>query len=167
MNMFLRLGVPAAAALAVTLAAAQPQVLRPGDHIAAIVNQELVTAFELNQRMGMARADAQRKNQRLPAEGEFRTMILESLIEDRALLSHARDAGVRIDDNDIDRAVGVIASQNQLTPAQLRQRLAQEGMDLARFRANLRDQMLIERVREREVAQRIRITDGEVDALID
>ena len=168
MNMFLRLGMPAAAALAVTLAVAQQQqVLRPGDHIAAIVNQELVTAFELNQRMAMARADAQRKNQRLPAEGEFRTMILESLIEDRALLSHARDAGVRIDDNDIDRAVGVIASQNQLTPAQLRQRLAQEGMDLLRFRANLRDQMLIERVREREVAQRIRITDGEVDALID
>ena len=89
MNMFLRLGVTAVAALAATLAAAQQQTLRPGDHIAAIVNQELVTAFELNQRIGMARADAQRKNQRLPPEGEFRTMILESLIEDRALLSHA------------------------------------------------------------------------------
>jgi peptidyl-prolyl cis-trans isomerase SurA len=167
MNMSLRFGVPAAAVLAVTLAAAQQQVLRPGDHIAAIVNQELVTAYELNQRMTMARADAQRKNQRLPAEGEFRSMSLESLNEDRALLSHARDSGVRIDDNEIDRAVGVIASQNQLTPAQLRQRLAQEGMDLARFRANLRDQIMIERVREREVAQRIRITDGEIDAMID
>ena len=142
-------------------------MLRPGDHIAAVVNQELVTAFELNQRMALARAEAQRANQRVPPEGEFRGLILESLIEDRALLSHARDSGMRVDDNEIDRAVGVIAAQNQITPAQLRQRLAQEGMDLPRFRANLKDQIMVERVREREVAQRIRITDGEIDALID
>jgi peptidyl-prolyl cis-trans isomerase SurA len=141
--------------------------LRPGDHIAVVVNQELVTAFELNQRMTLARADAQRKKQSLPGDGEFRTMILESLIEDRAMLSHARDSGIKVDDNEVDRAVAVVATQNQLTPAQLRQRLAQDGMDLPRFRANLRDQMMVERVREREVAQRIRITDGEIDALID
>jgi peptidyl-prolyl cis-trans isomerase SurA len=141
--------------------------LRPGDHIAVVVNQELVTAYEVNQRMALARADAQRKNQRLPGDGELRSMVLESLIEDRALLSHARDSGIRIDDNEVDRAVAVVASQNQLTPQQLRQRLVQDGLDLPRFRANLRDQMMVERVREREVAQRIRITDGEIDALID
>ncbi|MDH4060312.1 MAG: peptidylprolyl isomerase [Aquincola sp.] len=141
--------------------------LRPGDHIVAVVNQELVTAFELNQRMAQAREQARRENQRLPAEREFRTMILESLVEDRAMLSYARDSGVRIDDVEIDRAVAVIASQNQLTPAQLRARLAQDGLDLPRFRAQLKDQLLIERVREREVAQRIRVTDGEIDEFID
>jgi peptidyl-prolyl cis-trans isomerase SurA len=173
MNMLLlRLGALCATLLA-TLAVAQqrgapaPPALRPGDYITAIVNQEVVTGFELNQRIALARADAQSKNQRLPADGELRTMVLESLIEDRALLSHARDSGVRVDDNEIDRAVGVIAAQNQLTPAQLRQRLAQQGMDLPRFRANLRDQIMVERVREREVAQRIRVTDGEIDALIE
>jgi peptidyl-prolyl cis-trans isomerase SurA len=180
MNKLLRLGALCCALSCAALAAAQPRsnapappgaslttALRPGDHITAIVNQELVTAFELNQRMALARTDAQSKNQRLPADGEFRTMILESLIEDRALLSHARDSGVRIDENEIDRAVGVIAAQNQLTTAQLRQRLAQQGLDLPRFRANLRDQIMVERVREREVAQRIRITDGDIDALIE
>jgi peptidyl-prolyl cis-trans isomerase SurA len=146
---------------------AAPPALRPGDHITVVVNQELVTAYELNQRMALAREDAKRKNQRLPADTEFRKLMLESLIEERALLSHARDSGVRVDDNEIDRAVAVIASQNQLTLPQLRQRLAQDGQDLTRFRANLRDQMMVERVREREVAQRIRITDGEVDGLID
>jgi peptidyl-prolyl cis-trans isomerase SurA len=167
--------VLAAAALVAGAASAQPRgnaqgnapALRPGDHIAVVVNQELVTAFELNQRMALARADAQRKNQRLPDEAEFRKLILESLIEDRALLSYARDSGIRVDDNEVDRAVGVIAAQNQLTPQQLRQRLAQDGMDLPRFRANLRDQMMVERVREREVAQRIRITDSEIDELIE
>jgi peptidyl-prolyl cis-trans isomerase SurA len=160
-----------AAALAASAAGAQTlrgaPTLRPGDHIAVVVNQELVTAFELNQRMALARADAQRKNQRLPADAEFRNMMLESLIEERAMLSHARDSGIRVDDNEVDRAVAVVAAQNQLTPQQLRQRLVQDGMDLPRFRANLRDQMMVERVREREVAQRIRITDGEIDALID
>jgi peptidyl-prolyl cis-trans isomerase SurA len=141
--------------------------LRPGDHIAVVVNQELVTAYEVNQRVALARADAQRKNQRLPSDGELRGMVLESLIEDRALLSQARDSGIRVDDNEVDRGVAVVASQNQLTPQQLRQRLAQDGLDLPRFRANLRDQIMVERVREREVAQRIRITDGEIDALID
>ncbi len=141
--------------------------LRPGDHIAVVVNQELVTAYELNQRITLARADAQRKNQRLPGDGELRSAVLESLIEDRAMLSHARDSGIKVDDNEVDRAVAVVAAQNQLTPVQLRQRLAQDGLDLPRFRANLRDQIMVERVREREVAQRIRITDGEIDALID
>jgi peptidyl-prolyl cis-trans isomerase SurA len=183
MMTLLRLGVLLAALLAASAAPAQlrinatptpaapappaQQTLRPGDHIAAIVNQELVTAYEVNQRMAMARDDARRKNQRLPADSEFRAMILESLIEERALLSQARDSGVRIDEVEIDRAVGVIAAQNQLTPTQLRQRLAQDGMDLGRFRANLRDQIMVERVREREVAQRIRITDAEIDALIE
>jgi peptidyl-prolyl cis-trans isomerase SurA len=160
-----------AAALAAPAVCAQAlrgaPTLRPGDHIAVVVNQELVTAYELNQRMTLARADAQRKNQRLPADGELRSMVLESLIEDRAMLSHARDSGIKVDDNEIDRGVAVVAAQNQLTPQQLRQRLVQDGLDLPRFRANLRDQIMVERVREREVAQRIRITDGEIDALID
>jgi peptidyl-prolyl cis-trans isomerase SurA len=140
---------------------------RPGDYIAAVVNQELVTAYEVNQRIARARDDAQRNNQRLPDEVELRRQVLESLIEDRAVLSYARDSGVRVDDGEIDRAVANVAAENKMTMAQLRQQLAREGLDLARFRANIRDQMLVERVREREVAQRIRITDSEIDEFIE
>ena len=158
---------PSATGAAARAAAAPAATVRPGDHIAAVVNQELVTAFEVSQRMGRARAESQRNNQSLPAEAEFRRQVLESLIEDRAMLSHARDSGIRVDEGDLDRAVANIAAQNQITLAQLRVQLAREGLDLQRFRANIRDQMLIERVREREVAQRIRITDGEVDEFIE
>jgi peptidyl-prolyl cis-trans isomerase SurA len=147
--------------------AAQAGAVRPGDHIAAVVNQELVTAYEVGQRMARARAEAQRNNQRLPPEAELRRQVLESLIEERAMLSHARDSGLRVDEAEIDRAVASIAAQNQLTMAQLRQQLARDGLDLARFRANVRDQILIERVRERDVAQRIRITDSEIDDFIE
>jgi peptidyl-prolyl cis-trans isomerase SurA len=141
--------------------------MRPGDYIAAVVNQELVTAYEVSQRLSRARDEAQRSRQRLPDEPELRRQVLESLIEDRAMLSFARDSGMRIDDAELDRTVANIAAQNQMTMVQLRAQLAREGLDLARFRANMRDQMLIERVREREVAQRIRITDSEIDEFIE
>jgi peptidyl-prolyl cis-trans isomerase SurA len=163
--------LPAAAqptrANAAAAAAAQANTLRPGDHIAAVVNQELVTAYEVSQRLARARDEAGRNKQTVPPEAEFRRQVLESLIEDRAMLSHARESGVRVDDGEIDRAVASIAAQNQITLAQMRTQLARDGLDMARFRANIRDQMLIERVREREVAQRIRITDSEIDEFIE
>lgn len=73
---------------------------------------------------------------------------------------------MRVDEAEIDRAVQSIATQNKLTMPQLRERLRSEGLDYARFRANLRDQILLERVREREVGQRTRVTDAEVDKFI-
>ena len=155
------------AAAAAAAAAARTTPLRPGDYIAAVVNQESVTAYEVSQRLARAREEAKRNNQQVPPDADLHRQVLESLIEDRALLSHARDSGVRVDEADLDRAVANVAAQNQITLAQLRAQLAREGTDLARFRANIRDQMLIERVREREVAQRIRLTDAEIDEFIE
>jgi hypothetical protein len=83
------------------------------------------------------------------------------------IITHAREAGVKIEDADLDRAVQSIALQNQLSLDQLRDRMKAEGVDFGRFRANLRDQLMVERIREREVYQRIRITDLEVDRLVD
>ena len=159
------LAQPTTARAAAASAVAAPT--RPGDYIAAVVNQELVTAYEVNQRVARAREEARRNNQRLPDDAELRRQVLESLIEDRAMLSFARDSGMRIDDAELDRAVASIAAQNQMTMNQLRSQLAREGQDLARFRATIRDQMLTERVREREVAQRIRITDSDIDEFIE
>jgi len=150
-------------------ASAQPRTaVRNGDYIVAVINQELVTAGEVDRRIERARQEAaQRPGVRLPDDDELRRQALEALIEERVIVTHAREIGVRIDEPDLDRAVQSIAQQNQLSVAQLRERLRQDGIDYARFRANLRDQLLVERVREREVYQRIRITDLEVDRLVD
>lgn len=140
---------------------------RTADYIAAVVNQELVTAGEVNQRMIALRADASRSGQRLPPEAQLRQQVLQALIDERVILSHARDSGVRIEEPELDRAVAGVAAQNQVTLAQLRDRLRQDGVDFVRFRNNVRDQLLIERAREREVQQRIRITDAEIDKFIE
>ena len=146
----------------------QPQVVvrdsaYSGDYIIAVVNTELVTAAELEQRIERIRAASARGGQRPPLNDQLRQQALDSLIDERVLLTYARESGMRVDDAEIDRAVQSIAVQNKMTMAQLRERVAADGMDFARFRSNLRDQILLERVREREVGQRTRVTDAEID----
>lgn len=146
-----------------------PQVLirgpsYSGDYIVAVVNSELVTAAEVEQRIERMRSVAgARGGQAAPLTEQLRQQALESLIEERVLLTYARDSGMRVDDTEIDRAVQTIAAQNKLTLAQLRERLRSDGLEYSRFRANLRDQILLERVREREVGQRTRVTDADID----
>jgi peptidyl-prolyl cis-trans isomerase SurA len=96
----------------------------------------------------------------------LRQQVLDTLIDDRVLVTNAREMGSRVDDAELDRAVNNVAIQNQLTLAQLRERLTKEGVSYAKFRDGIKDQMMVERVREREVIGRIRVTDAEIDALL-
>ena len=146
---------------------AQTRVARNGDYIAAVVNQELVTAGEVERRIERAQAEAGRAGALLPTEIEMRRQALDALIDERAMITSARESGMKVDELEIDRAVQSIALQNQISMELLRQRLAAEGMDYGRFRANLRDQIMIERLREREVYQRIRISDEEIDKFLE
>jgi peptidyl-prolyl cis-trans isomerase SurA len=156
-------------ALALCLAApwAAAQAPRTGDYIVAVVNQELVTAGEVQQRLAQIRAQAARGGTRLPPDAELRQQVVEALIEERVLVTYARDSGVKIDEADLDRAVANVAQQNQITPAQLRERLKAEGLDYTRFRNSVRDQMMVERTREREVQSRIKVSDADIDAFLD
>ncbi len=146
-----------------TVATALAQGVRSGDYIVAVVNTELVTAGEVALRVARVREQAARGGPRLPAEAELRQQVLDALIDERVLTTFARDSGVRIEEPEVDRAVQGAAAQNQLTVAQLRERLKDEGLDMPRFRNNLRDLLMVERVREREVGLRIRVSDEDID----
>jgi peptidyl-prolyl cis-trans isomerase SurA len=160
-----------ALALFAAMPASQAQTraapLRTGDFIVAVVNQELVTNSEVQARVNRVIEDAARNRAKLPPADELRRQVVEALIDERVQLTYARENGPRLDEAELDRAVGNVALQNQLSMAQLRERLSKEGMDYARFRATIRDQMMTERVREREVQGRIRISDAEIDAYLD
>lgn len=155
---------PGAFAQAAAGARAAP---RTADYIVAVVNQELVTASELEQRLARVRDNAARSGAKLPPPAELRAQVLDALIDERVQITHARENGSRVDEAELDRAVANVAVQNQITMTQLRQRLTAEGMDYGRFRSNVRDQIMVERIREREVQGRIKITDAEIDALLD
>jgi peptidyl-prolyl cis-trans isomerase SurA len=149
----------------VPAALAQQRASTPhtADYIVAIVNQELVTAGEVQLRLAQVREDARRSGARLPSEEDLRRQVVDALIDERVQITNARDSGQKVDDPEVERAMANVASQNQLTPEQLRERLKREGIDYARFRKNIRDQLMVERTREREVQSRIRITDTEID----
>lgn len=137
-----------------------------GDYIVAVVNSELVTSVEVNQRLERARAELQRANAPMPDAATLRQQVLDGLINERLQITHARDTGIKVDEPDIDRAVATVAAQNQLSVEQLRERLRAEGTDFVRFRNNLRDQLLMERAREREVVGRIRVNDDELEQFL-
>jgi len=139
--------------------------VRGGDHIAVIVNQELVTAGEVERRLERVKAEAGR-GARLPPEPELRRQLLDALIDERVMISTARESGMRVDEGEIDRAVQSIAAQNQISLPVLRERLRAEGTDYGRFRANVRDQIMIERLREREVYRRINISEDDIDRFL-
>jgi peptidyl-prolyl cis-trans isomerase SurA len=136
---------------------------RSADYIVAIVNNELVTQVEVDQRVQRAKIDAMRGGARLPPEAELRKQVLDALIEERVIITYARDSGLKVDEPELDRAVANVAAANKMSLDRLQERLKAEGIDYTRFRANLRDQMLAERVREREVTNRIKVTDAEID----
>lgn len=163
----LALGAIVAGAGAPAALAQERAAPRTADYIVAIVNTELVTAAELELRMARLREDARRNNTTLPTGAELRQRVLDMLIEERVQVTYARDSGQRVDEAELERAVANVALQNQVTLTQLRERLRQDGVDYGRFRNNIRDQILTERVREREVQARIRISDAEIDAFID
>ena len=159
-----------AVALAAPLAKAQTTgraAPRMADYIVAVVNQELVSNAEVEQRIARIREEAARSKTELPPAAELRKQILDVLIDERVQITYARENGPKVDEAELDRAVGNVALQNQMTLTQLRARLQQQGIAYNAFRNNVRDQLLTERVREREVNARIRITDAEVESLID
>jgi peptidyl-prolyl cis-trans isomerase SurA len=142
--------------------AQSPKTIRSGDYIVAIVNSELVTAVEVEQRLDRARATVSGAS-----EDKLRTKVLDELIEERVIITYARDSGIKVEGPEIDRAVSGVAAQNKMTLQQLRDRLKAEGLEYPRFRDSLRDQLMVERVREREVQGRIRVGDDEIENLLD
>ena len=114
-------------ALAAAMPAVQAQsrdgTLRPGDYIVAVVNSELVTAGEVQQRVVRAQQESARSGARLPPNESLRKQIVDALIDDRVQVTYARDSGVRVDDSEVDRAIANVAVQNQVSLQQLKDRL--------------------------------------------
>ncbi len=165
-----RLAVCAALVMAAPLSPAQNRaagVPSTADYIVAVVNQELVTNAELQQRIARVIESATKEKTALPPSDELRKQVLDALISERVQITNARETGQRLDEAELDRAVLNVAVQNQMSMPQLRSRLQQQGIAYSSFRNNLRDQMLMERVREREVNARIKVSNEEIDLTLE
>ena len=135
----------------------------PADRIVAVVNDEVITLHELRSRMEMAVGQLRRQGTPLPPRDVLEKQMLERLVMDRVQLQHARDIGVRVDDAQLDQALQRIAAGNKMSLAQFREVLQKDGVVFAKFREDIRDEIIISRVREREVEGKIVISEGEID----
>jgi peptidyl-prolyl cis-trans isomerase SurA len=162
--MTFRLGALVLTALAVLFTQpAQAQKTESADFVVAVVNSEPITNSEVRAAVLRVTTQLKASGQALPPADDIRHGVLERLISDRAQLQLASDTGIRIDDAAVDLAEQNLARQNQLDVAGLRQRMAKEGMDTAVLRKQLREQLTLTRLREREVDARVRISDQDVD----
>ena len=133
------------------------------DFIVAIVNSEPITNGEV--RVEVARLSGQLAQARRPqpSTSELTRIVLERMISDKAQVQLAREMGLRVDETMVDQAELGVAQQNRIDVQELRSRLASDNLSVAQFRSQLRDQLLLSRIREREVDARVRVTDAEVD----
>lgn len=136
---------------------------RPADYIVAVVNSEPITNNEVRMRMARFEQQLAQQGQPLPPRPEFARQVLERLISEKAQIQLARDQGIKAEEASIDMAEQNVARQNGIEVAELRRRLAADGIPVAQFREELRHQLLLTRLRERELESRIRVSDLEVD----
>jgi peptidyl-prolyl cis-trans isomerase SurA len=133
------------------------------DRIIAVVNDEAITESELEARTRVALTQLRRQNINPPPAAVLRRQVLERMIVDRAQIQLARESGVRVDDATVNAALARIAEQSGMSLPQFRERLDKEGISFARFRSDVRDDIVITRLRDREVDSRIQISEGEID----
>lgn len=145
---------------------AKPRQIVTVDRIVAVINEEVITQQELNARVDFALRQLRQQGTQPPAREVIERQLIERLITDRVQMQHARDIGLRIDDAELDRALVRIAEGNKLSLAQIRATIEKDGVPFEKFREDLRNEITLSRLREREVAQKIVITESEIDNFI-
>jgi len=136
------------------------------DRIVAIVNDEVITQNELGREARMANEQLRRQGTPLPAPEILQKQLLERMITKRALLQVAKQSGLRVADSELDSAVDRIAQENKITPAALRETIERDGITYDRFREDVRGEILVARLREREVDSRIMVNDSEIQSFL-
>ena len=140
--------------------------IQSADFIVAVVNSEPVTNSEVQAIRNRLLRELAARGASVPPAQQLTQQALDVLINEKAQLQQAQEQGIKIDDDQIDQAEANVAANNRLTREAFHQRLAQEGMTVAAFRDQLRKQLTLSRLREREVESRIRISDSDIDQFI-
>ncbi|MGE4241577.1 peptidylprolyl isomerase [Ramlibacter sp.] len=139
---------------------------RAADYIVAVVNSEPITNNEVRARMLRFEQQLAQQGSPMPPRAELARQVLERLISEKAQLQLARESGVRADEAMVDLAELNVARQNQIDVPELRRRLRADGMDAAKFREDLRNQILLQRLRERDLDARVRVSEADIDQFL-
>jgi peptidyl-prolyl cis-trans isomerase SurA len=159
--LFLPFGAPPA--FAASDATKAPARIEPIDHIVAVVNNEVITAFQLDTRIQLAIRQLKSQNVPLPPLDALRHQMLERMITEKVQLQFAQQTGIRVDDVQLDRALQRIAASNNMGLEQFRQAVEHDGVPFSKFREEIRNEIVLTRLREREADNRVTVSDAEVE----
>jgi peptidyl-prolyl cis-trans isomerase SurA len=137
------------------------------DKIVAIAGQDIITEGELRQELQIIVRELKARKTKLPAKEVLIPQVLERLIVKKLQLERADSQGIRIDDISLDKAVGKIAAENTMSLPQFRKALTAEGLNYASFREDIRHELAISKLRQRQVDGRINVSDQEISDLIE
>jgi peptidyl-prolyl cis-trans isomerase SurA len=147
------------------LAQAATETLQPLDQVVAIVDEDVILASELRSALLRAQANVQRSGREIPAE-QLQRQVFDQLVLESLQLQLAERAGVRIADAELNEAIGRIAEQNGMTLEQFSQALGRDGLSYNAAREQLRKEMVLQRVQQGFVSQRVQITDQEIEGFL-
>jgi len=133
------------------------------DRIIAVVDQNVITEQELADRIHTVTAQLEKQGTQLPPQDVLEKQILERLISDSLQMQLATQTGIKVDDTQLDKTVGRIAEQNKLSVEEFKDVLQKDGVTYRKFREDIRTEITIARLKEREVDNRVNVSDGEVD----
>jgi peptidyl-prolyl cis-trans isomerase SurA len=135
----------------------------PLDRVLVVVNDEAITQWDMNEQRRILLSQMQASKITPPPPDVLDKQVLERLIAERAILQYAKDTGIRVDDTTVERTILRVAEENKLSPEEFRKVLEREGVPYANYREDIRRQIIIQRVRDREVDSKVTVSDAEVD----
>lgn len=159
----LRMGASTAIAVPKVSRAAAPAVVAEADHIVAVVNSEPITQHEVRARLARLQPP---EGATLPPRAQLERQVLDRLVLERIQLQQAKEQGLKVEDAALADAEAAVARQNSLTVEALRERVQAMGLTLTGFRADLKRDLLLQRLREREVDSRVRVSEADIDAYL-
>jgi len=144
-------------------AAAKTNDIVKMDRIIAVVDQSVITEQELADRISTVIAQLEKQGTALPPQNVLEKQVLERLIVDSLQLQLAAQTGLKVDDTQLDKTIERIAAQNKLGVEEFKTLLEKDGLSIRKFREDIRSEITIARLREREVDNKLNVSEGEVD----
>ncbi len=138
----------------------------PLDRVIAVVNDEALTQFDINEQKNVVLGQMKAQKVTPPPTEILEKQLLDRLITERVLLQYAKETGIRVDDTQVERTIARIAQDNKLTLENFRKAVESEGIPFTKYRDDIRNEIIVQRLREREVEGRVSVSDAEVDHLL-
>jgi len=145
---------------------AAAQAAQPLDRIAAVVDEDVILQSELERAVANVRSQYAGRENQLPPADVLQRQVLERLVLVKLQVARAEGSGIKVGDDELNRAIAGIAQQNNTSVDGLRQKLAADGLSYGDFRRSVREEITVQRLRQSFAQSRVSVSEGEVDAAL-